>query len=327
MIDPPIPAADSHVPVLAAALVSALDPADGKVFVDATFGRGGHTRALLSAARCQVLALDRDPDAIAAGRALGEAADGRLHLVCDRFGRLAERVAEAGLGPVDGVAFDLGVSSPQLDRPERGFSFRADGPLDMRMGADGPTAADLVNGLPVEALAQIFADYGEERHARRLARVVVERRAERPLTTTADLASLVRRVVPAARDGLDPATRAFQGLRIAVNDELGEIDRGLAAAERVLRPGGRLAVIAFQSLEDRRVKQFLAVRAGRAPGPSRHAPAAPGAAPEPSFRLITRRPITPDAAECAANPRARSARLRVAERTEAPPEDGWERAA
>jgi 16S rRNA (cytosine1402-N4)-methyltransferase len=312
------PAGDGHLPVLEAELVRALAPGDGALLIDGTFGRGGHARALLRAAGCRVLALDRDPEAVAAGAALVAEAGGRLVLRQGRFGDMAELARAAGFRPAAGVALDLGVSSPQLDRPARGFSFRADGPLDMRMEAQGPTAADLVNGLGEAELARIFRDYGEERHAGRLARAVVARRRERPFAGTVDLAGLVRRVVPASRDGIDPATRAFQGLRIAVNDELAELDRGLAAAEQVLAPGGRLAVIAFHSLEDRRVKRFLAERSGRAPAPSRHEPAAAASRPAATFRLVTRRPVVPGEAEIAGNPRARSARLRVAERTAAP---------
>ncbi len=307
-----------HRPVLAAELVEALAPAAGEVIVDGTFGRGGHARALLDAAACRVAALDRDPEAVAAGRALALAYPGRLTIRQGRFGEMDVLIE----GPVDGVALDLGVSSPQLDDPERGFSFRADGPLDMRMaGADasGPTAADLVNTLPEAELADVIFALGEERLSRRVAHAIAMARAVEPITRTLQLAEIVRRAVPRARDGIDPATRTFQALRLAVNDELGELDRGLCAAERLLRPGGRLAVIAFHSLEDRRVKRFLAARSGTAPGPSRHRPAPrPAARPQPTFRLDRRQPVTPGAAELAANPRARSARLRAAVRTDAP---------
>jgi 16S rRNA (cytosine1402-N4)-methyltransferase len=245
---------------------------------------------------------------------MAEAAGGRMELRQGTFGRLDELVA----GPVDGVAFDLGVSSPQLDDAARGFSFRADGPLDMRMGEDGTTAAELVAGLPEAELGRIIRDLGEERLWRRVAAAIVRERQVRPIATTLALASVVRRVVPRSRDGIDPATRTFQGLRMAVNDELGELDRGLDAAERLLRPGGRLAVVAFHSLEDRRVKRFLAERSGAGPGVSRHAPVPRGPARAPTFTLARRRPQTPSAAEIAANPRAASARLRSAVRTDAP---------
>jgi len=223
---------------------------------------------------------------------------------------------------VDGVALDLGVSSPQLEDPARGFSFRADGPLDMRMGGDGPTAADVVNRLGEAELADLIYGLGEERHARRVARAVVAARVRAPIARTGELAELVRRAVPRARDGIDPATRTFQALRLYVNDELGELDRGLGAAERLLRPGGRLAVVSFHSLEDRRVKRFLAERSGAGPGVSRHRPMpgpADAAAERPAtFRLIRRKPAVPGAAEIADNPRARSARLRSAVRTASP---------
>ena len=306
-----------HLPVLLEEVVSALEPRDGGVYVDGTFGRGGYSRALLAAARCTVWGIDRDPEAVAAGEAAGEASAGRLTVVEGTFGSLDALLAGRGVAGVDGVAFDLGVSSPQLDDPARGFSFRADGPLDMRMGNHGPSAADLVNGLDEKELADIVWRLGEERHSRRVARAVAEARRMAPITRTLELADIVRRVVPRSRDGIDPATRTFQALRLAVNDELGEIDRGLRAAERMLKPGGRLAVVSFHSLEDRRVKDFLRTRTGRSAAPSRHAPSAP-AGPAPSFRAVTHKPVTPGAAEAAANPRARSARLRVAERTEAP---------
>jgi len=310
--------AAGHAPVLLAEVLADLAPADGETFVDGTFGRGGYARALLAAARCRVEAIDRDPEAIAAGRALAEANPGRLALHLGRFGEMDRLVA----GPVDGIALDLGVSSPQLEDPARGFSFRADGPLDMRMGGEGPTAADVVNRLGEAELADIIYGLGEERHSRRVARAIVAARTRAPITRTGELAELVRSAVPRARDGIDPATRTFQALRLHVNDELGELDRGLGAAERLLRPGGRLAVVSFHSLEDRRVKRFLAERSGSAPGVSRHRPA-PGPldrlADRPAtFRLIRRKPAVPGAAEVAANPRARSARLRSAVRTASP---------
>jgi 16S rRNA (cytosine1402-N4)-methyltransferase len=297
-----------HVPVMLAEMLATLAPRDGETYVDGTFGRGGWSRAILERADCRVVAIDRDPTAQAAADALAAAFPGRFRLIAGRFGDMAELVAV----PADGVALDLGVSSPQLDRPERGFSFRVDGPLDMRMGTDGPTAADLVAETDERALADLIFELGEERHARRVARAIVAARASAPIITTGALAAVVRRAVPRAADGLDPATRTFQALRMAVNDELGEIARGLDGAARLLRAEGRLVVVAFHSLEDRVVKRFLQARSGEALG-SRHLPRDP-ARPRPAFRLIERKPRKPAAVEIAANPRAGSARLRWAVR-------------
>jgi len=309
--------AAAHQPVMLAEVVAALAPRDGKLYLDGTFGAGGYARALLEAAGCAVVGIDRDPAAIERGRALAAAYGDRLALIEGRFGDMAALLATRGIARVDGIALDLGVSSPQLDEPARGFSFRADGPLDMRMGRDGETAADLVNRLPERELAALIAELGEERHARRVSKAIVKARATAPITRTSALAAIVRRAVPPAKDGIDPATRTFQALRLKVNDELGELDRGLASAERLLAPGGRLAVVAFHSLEDRRVKSFLRERASEAAGASRHAPQ-PAARRAASFRLLHRRALRPSEAESAANPRARSARLRAAERTAAP---------
>ena len=306
-------AALAHIPVLLAETVAALAPRDGDVVIDGTFGRGGYAAALLDEARCAVIGIDRDPEAIAHGQRMADGWDGRLTLIEGRFSemdRLVDRL-------VDAVALDLGVSSPQIDEAERGFSFRADGPLDMRMSRQGTTAADIVNRADEQDLVGILRDYGEERFARRVAKAIVEARRQMPITTTGRLAEIVRGAVPRSKDGIDPATRSFQGLRIAVNDEMGELNRGLAAAERVLAPGGRLAVVSFHSLEDRQVKRFLAARSGAGPSPSRHLPA-PANDPAPTFRLINRKPIEPGAAELAENPRSRSARLRAAIRTDAP---------
>ncbi len=309
-----------HLPVLPGEVVDALRPRPGGNYVDGTFGAGGHAAALLEAADCRVFAIDRDPAAIERARALAPRHGGRLEPIDGRFGEMDALVRARHDGPVDGVLLDLGVSSPQIDDPARGFSFLRDGPLDMRMGRDGPSAADVVAGESEAGLADIVYRYGEERHARRVARAIVRARAEAPIRRTGRLAEIVRRAVPAARrpGAIDPATRTFQALRIHVNDELGELDRGLAAAERLLSPGGRLAAIAFHSLEDRRVKAFLRARQGRGEGRSRHAPPAPEPRREPSFRAVARKPARPGRAEVAANPRARSARLRVAERTAAP---------
>jgi 16S rRNA (cytosine1402-N4)-methyltransferase len=305
-----------HISVLLDEVVEALAPKAGAFFVDGTFGAGGYSRALLEAAPCRVFGVDRDPIAVEGGQAMAKHYDGRLTMLAGRFGDMDVLVAATGVAAVHGVALDLGVSSMQIDQVDRGFSFQADGPLDMRMESAGPTAADLVNGLPEAELADIIFKFGEERHSRRVARAIVADRRACPFATTGQLAGLVRRLVPRSKDGIDPATRTFQALRIAVNDELGEVDRGLAAAERLLAPGGRLAVVSFHSLEDRVVKHFLSQRGGAAAQPSRHLPAMPSA--PASFRLLSKKPVIPSAAECAANPRARSARLRVAERTVAP---------
>ena len=311
-----------HLPVLLDAVLAALMPADGAVYLDGTFGAGGYSAALLAAAQCRVVAIDQDPEAVRGGDALMVRHPGRLRVIEGRFGDMARLVGEVMPGPVAGVALDLGVSSMQLDGAERGFSFRLDGPLDMRMGDAGTTAADLVADLSEDALTDLIRSLGEERFARRVARAIIAARQQGPIRRTGELARIVRAAIPTREPGLDPATRTFQALRIAVNDELGELDRGLASAERVLMPGGRLAVVAFHSLEDARVKSFLRQRSGVAPATSRHAPPSP-AAPPPSFRLLTRRAVRPSADEIRRNPRARSARLRAAERTAAPPWPGF----
>jgi len=308
--------AEGHVPVMLAEVLATLGPQDGATYLDATFGGGGYARAILEAAPgCTVFAIDRDPDAIARGAALAQAFAGRLHLIEGegRFGDMLSLLRDRGIAALDGVVMDLGVSSFQLDQAERGFSFRADGPLDMRMEKSGPSAAELVNSLPERELADIIFRFGEERFARRIARAIVARRAEAPFTTTADLAALVRRAVPRDPSGIDGATRSFQALRIAVNDELGEVERGIAAAMELLAPGGRLVVVAFHSLEDRIVKQAMAAASGRG-GASRHDPAALSGRAKPAFHLLTSRALRPQEAECSANPRARSARLRGIER-------------
>ena len=299
-----------HVSVLLDEVVQALEPGPGKHIVDGTFGAGGYTRAFL-ATGAQVTAFDRDPTARRFAEGLGE----RFRLVEARF---SEMDAELGEASVDGVALDLGVSSMQLDEAERGFSFMRDGPLDMRMGADGPTAADLVNTAEPAELARIFWVYGEERQSRRVAAAIARRRAEQPFSRTLDLAEFVERVMGGRRGAkVHPATRVFQGLRIAVNEELSELEAGLAAAERVLKPDGRLAVVTFHSLEDRIVKAFLTPRAGRTPAGSRYLPPTEAGAP-PSFKLLFNGAQAPTEAETRANPRARSAKLRAAVRTAAP---------
>jgi 16S rRNA (cytosine1402-N4)-methyltransferase len=304
-----------HIPVLGPHAIGFLNVRPEGVYVDATFGAGGHTRAILATPGAQVIAIDRDRDAVAGGFDLVEQSDGRLTLVEDRFSRLDEIAREFGHATVDGVLLDLGVSSMQLDEAARGFSFRRDGPLDMRMGSEGPSAADVVARASSQDLAAIIWTLGEERHARAVARAIVAAREDGPIRTTGALAEIVARVVRGPRD-IHPATRTFQALRMFVNEELAELSAALAAAERVLAPGGRLAVIAFHSLEDRLVKTFLTARS-RPPRGSRHLPETAAAAP--SFDALTPRPVTPDAAETAANPRARSAKLRAGERTDAPP--------
>ena len=315
---PEVPPRDAaHVPVLLAETLAALAVRDGGRYLDGTFGAGGYTRAILAAADCRVVAIDRDPDALARGDALKARYGARLTLVEGRFGALDEVAHEAGFEALDGVALDIGVSSSQIDEPSRGFSFRFDGPLDMRMEKSGTSAADIVNSWGETELADTIFQLGEERHSRRVARAIVAARKEKRIERTSELARIVRTAVPRSKDGIDPATRTFQALRIATNDELGELARGLAAADRVLAPGGRLAVVSFHSLEDRAVKRFLKARSGEADRGSRHLPARDAGA-APSFKLVTRKGIRPGAAEADANPRARSATLRVAERTSAP---------
>jgi len=305
-----------HIPVLANRATQWLNLKPGGIYVDATFGTGGYSRIILDLPGTRVIGIDRDPTAISRAATLVAAAGGRLTLHQDRFSNLDSVVRAAGVDAIDGVVFDLGVSSMQLDEPARGFSFRLDGPLDMRMGGDGPSAAAVVARASERDLAAIIFALGEERHARAIARAIVKARAETALETTRALADIVSRVVPGREAAIHPATRTFQALRIFVNDELFEIAGGLAAAERVLKPAGRLVAVAFHSLEDRIVKTFLAERS-RAPAASRHRPDV--APPPPTFIVLTRRPQIPDDREVAENPRARSAKLRAAERTAAAP--------
>jgi 16S rRNA (cytosine1402-N4)-methyltransferase len=312
-----------HKPVLLKEVIDALLPAgrnhDGAIFVDGTFGAGGYTRALLDAANCTVFAIDRDPDAIKGAAPLIERYAGRLHVIQGRFGDLARLLAERGVDAVNGITFDFGVSSMQLDQAARGFSFRFSGPLDMRMEQAGPSAADLVNDMAERPLADLIFTFGEERQSRRIARAIVAARDLAPIETTDRLAEIVRRAIGGKPNpqAIDPATRTFQALRIAVNDELGEIDRGLTAAEQLLAPNGRLAVVSFHSLEDRRVKQYLRDRSGAAPKGSRHLPVVRQEETKPVFRLIAAGGITASDEELAGNPRSRSARLRVAEKVAA----------
>ena len=308
----------AHIPVLREEAIAALDLGDGGRYLDGTFGAGGYTAAMLAHPNTRVLAFDRDPTAVRGGAELVDKYGDRLTLVEARFGDLEAVTARLGLGPFDGVVLDVGVSSMQLNEAERGFSFRRDGPLDMRMAVTGRTAADLVNEASEEMLANILFYYGEERLSRRIAKAIVLDRRTTPFLTTRPLAELIARLVPHKPTEIHPATRTFQALRIAVNDELGELVSGLAAAERVLKPGGKLAVVTFHSLEDRIVKQFLARRSGKGQASGRRLPGEP-AAVAPSFTLPKRQPIVPSETESAANPRARSAKLRVGTRTASPP--------
>ena len=301
-----------HVPVLVSEVIAALAIAGGDTLVDGTFGAGGYTRAMLGAGAGRVIGFDRDPDAIEDGKSL--VPDPRLTLVNERFSQMDRVLADRGIGLVDAIALDIGVSSMQLDRPERGFAFSTDGPLDMRMSKSGLTAAEFLNAADEAEIARILRDYGEEPRARSIARAIV---AARPVERTAELAAIVRRAAgfrPGQKS--DPATRTFQAIRIHLNAELEELEHGLAAAERSLKPGGRLAVVTFHSLEDRIVKRFFRERSGGMPAGSRHRPALVDPT-EPSFERVAR-PVSPAERELAANPRARSARLRSAVRTSAP---------
>jgi 16S rRNA (cytosine1402-N4)-methyltransferase len=309
------PLSQRHIPVLGREAVEMLKPRDGGIYLDATFGAGGYSRAILDIPGTRVIGIDRDRSAIAGGFALVDQSAGRLTLVEDRFSNLADICTAQGLSLVDGVVMDVGVSSMQLDEAGRGFSFRNDGPLDMRMGHDGPTAADVIAKASEADLANIIYIFGEERHSRGVARALVAARKETPITTTRALAEVIGKVVRSKPGEIHPATRTFQGLRIFVNQELDELHMALSAAERVLKPGGRLVVVSFHSLEDRIVKNFLTERA-KAGGGSRHQPEI--AQLPPSFAILTKRPVTADDEEISANPRARSAKLRGAERTDAP---------
>lgn len=312
-----------HIPVLLNEVVEALAPRDGEVYVDGTFGAGGYTRAVLNAANCKVIAIDRDPDAIKRAESLKAEFGDRFQILEGCFGDMAELLRAAGVESVDGVMLDIGVSSFQLDEAERGFSFQGDGPLDMRMARSGESAADVVNTYDETELANIIYDYGEERKSRRIAAAIAKDRVTEPFTRTKQLADMIERVIgrPPQRKGqksVHPATRTFQALRIHVNDELGELRRGLVGAEAVLAPGGRLVVVSFHSLEDRIVKNFMAARSGRASGGSRHMPGPVSAGPAPSFELRNKGAVKPGDAELDQNPRARSSRLRAAIRTDAP---------
>jgi 16S rRNA (cytosine1402-N4)-methyltransferase len=307
-------AAPRHIPVLGREAVGLLAPRDGGVYVDATFGAGGYSALILETPDARVIGIDRDRTAIAGGFELVDRADGRLTLVEDRFSNLAEVCAAQGADAVDGVIMDIGISSMQVDQAERGFSFRLDGPLDMRMSQHGPSAADVIAAASETDLAKIIYIFGEERYSRQVAKAIVAARKETPLTTTRALADIIAKVIWPKPGEIHPATRTFQALRIFVNAELDELHLALGAAERVLKPGGRLAVVSFHSLEDRIVKNFLAER-GKAGGGSRHLPELAQSAP--SFSILTKRPVVAGPDEIAANPRARSAKLRAAARTDA----------
>jgi 16S rRNA (cytosine1402-N4)-methyltransferase len=305
-----------HVPVLLGEVIAALAVAPGETHVDGTFGAGGYTKAIIEKGAARVYAFDRDPDAIKEGEALAASSGGRLTLVPERFSRMRQALAARNVEGVDGVTLDIGVSSMQLDRAERGFSFQSDGPLDMRMGQDGMSAADFLNRAPEEEIADVIYRYGEEPKSRRIARAIV---SARPIERTGQLAEIVRKALGwHAGMKKDPATRTFQAIRIHLNEELQELEGGLEAAEQVLGPGGRLAVVTFHSLEDRIVKRFLKERSGDVPSGSRHLPVQAAKRPDSTFEAVAR-PVKAGESEIKANPRARSATLRVARRTSACP--------
>jgi 16S rRNA (cytosine1402-N4)-methyltransferase len=304
----------SHIPVMLAEVVAQLAPHDGGAYLDGTFGGGGYARAILDHAACTLWAIDRDPDAIERGASLVARHPGRLHLLRGQFGDMVSLLHGSGVTALDGLVLDLGVSSFQLDDAARGFSFRMDGPLDMRMGKHGPTAADLVNTLPERELADVLYQFGEERASRRIAHAIVAARAEAPIETTGRLASVIRAVLPPDRSGNHPATRSFQALRIKVNDELGQVEQALNAAASLLAPEGRLVVVSFHSLEDRIVKRFMTDAAGRTAAPSRHDPGGLRQGAPAQFRLLTTRALRPTDQEAQSNPRSRSARLRAMQR-------------
>lgn len=306
-----------HRPVMLAEVLEALAPHDGGIYVDGTFGAGGYSRAILKQARCRVIAFDRDRHVLPTAEALAQESDGRFMFILGNFADMQAHLSERGVDEVNGIVLDIGVSSMQIDEAARGFSFRQDGPLDMRMSGEGRSAADIVATASEEELADIFYHYGEERAARRIARIIVKARETTPITRTSELASLIAATL--GRHGkTDPATKSFQALRIVVNDELGALESALFAAEQILAPEGRLVVITFHSLEDRIVKAYLNSRCGKLGGVSRHQPEVPVHVPPPSFLPIRPEKRTPTKAECEANPRARSAKLRAAVRTHAP---------
>ena len=303
-----------HIPVMLQEVLDNLAPRDGGIYLDGTFGGGGYAQAILEKASCTLWAIDRDPEAIERGASLVARFPDRLHLLHGQFGDMVALLDAAGVSALDGIVLDLGVSSFQIDDAERGFSFRHDGPLDMRMGKHGTSAADLVNALPERELADVLYELGEERASRRIAHAIVAARAEAPIDTTGRLAEIIRSVLPPDRSGNHPATRSFQALRIKVNDELQQIEDALEQAAGLLSPGGRLVVVSFHSLEDRIVKRFMTRVSGRTGAPSRHDPAGLMTRDVANFRLLSARALRPGDSETAHNPRSRSARLRALER-------------
>lgn len=311
------PSHSLHTPVMLHQMFAALKPQDGGRFVDATFGAGGYTRAILEAANCTVYAIDRDPNVRVVADQLREEFNNRFVFISGAFSQMVSLLEMHGVSSVDGIVMDIGVSSMQIDEADRGFSFRKDGPLDMRMAQEGTSAADVVNSASEGMLAEILSHYGEEKAAKRIAKAIVAARAEKPITTTHQLSAIVSKIL--GRGGkIDPATRTFQALRIYVNDELGELTRALEAAEHLLAPGGRLVVVSFHSLEDRIVKRFLQSRTGSQESVSRHVPDVVMSSERPSFVVVTRKALEADEEESRKNPRARSAKLRSAIRTNAP---------
>lgn len=312
----------AHIPVMLEEMLSAMSPNDGEAYVDGTFGGGGYASALLKSAKCRVWGLDQDPDAVVRGAVLAKKFPGRLTVIQGKLSEMETRLSALGVNRVDGVALDIGVSAFQLNEVSRGFSFQRDGLLDMRMGVTGTTASDIINHKDEAVLRQVIHTYGEERYARRIARAIVSERIQRPIYRTRQLADIIAAAIPRTKrlapNSIHPATRTFQALRIYVNDEIVELKRGLAAAERLLKPHGRLVVVSFHSLEDREVKRFLRLRSGNPPRTSRHLPFAEKDLLQPTFQLIFRGIERPSEVEIKNNPSARSAKLRAAIRTEAP---------
>lgn len=308
----------THIPVLLDSVLQALCPRDDEIYVDGTFGRGGYARAILNSAKCRLYGMDRDPHAIAVAKQFETQFPSRFTALQGSFCSMADQLTTRGVDAVDGIILDIGVSSPQLDDASRGFSFRYDGPLDMRMSLEGDSAAHVVNTYDEQDLANIIYTYGQERHSRRIARKIVAMRGKCPFATTLQLADAIRSVVPKSRDGLDPATRTFQGLRIAVNDELGQLERVLHLSLSLLRAGGRLVVVTFHSLEDRIVKHFMHRHSKATPTTHRHLPVSNEGDSEPLLSLPRRKPIVPSEAEIRHNPRCRSSKMRMAIRTLAP---------
>lgn len=305
-----------HSPVMLAEVLQSIAPAKGEIYVDGTFGAGGYTRGILNAADCKVIAIDRDPTVTPTVEQFKKEFDTRFDFLLGRFGDMEALLAAHGVRQVDGIVLDIGVSSMQLDQSERGFSFKEDGPLDMRMSGEGLSAADIVNRYEEKDLADILFIYGEERESRRIARAIVKKREEQAIERTGELANIIRSVVRVSpKEKKDPATRTFQALRIYVNEELKELERALDAAERLLAPKGRLIVVVFHSLEDRIVKRFLAERSRTDAGVSRHLPMSTKEAAKPAFELLTKKAVLPGDEEMQRNPRARSAKLRAAVRT------------